>query len=70
MSSVLQTALVRGVLFLVFWGALIGLSPGVLAVGVVALGDRVHFAITTAPCGTDVLCGVDVKFVRCVGKYD
>ena len=38
MSSVLQTALVRGVLFLVFWGALIGLAPGVLAVGVVAAG--------------------------------
>ncbi len=49
MSSVLQTALVRGVLFLVFWGALIGLSPGVLAVGVVAAGIATWASLQLLP---------------------
>jgi multicomponent Na+:H+ antiporter subunit E len=37
-SPFLRNALVRWALFLVFWAALIGLSPGVLAVGAVAAG--------------------------------
>ena len=49
MNSVLRTALVRGVLFLVFWGALIGLTPGVLAVGVVAAGIATWASLQLLP---------------------
>jgi len=48
---VVRTALVRWGLFLVFWGALIGLSPGVLAVGVVAAGIATWASLQLLPPG-------------------
>ncbi len=47
----MRTALVRWGLFLVFWGALIGLSPGVLAVGVVAAGIATWASLQLLPPG-------------------
>lgn len=51
MSSVVRTALVRWGLFLVFWGALIGLSPGVLVVGAVAAGIATWASLQLLPPG-------------------
>ncbi len=47
----MRTALVRWGLSLVFWGALIGLSPGVLAVGVVAAGIATWASLQLLPPG-------------------
>jgi len=48
---VVRTALVRWGLFLVFWGALIGLSPGVLVVGAVAAGIATWASLQLLPPG-------------------
>jgi len=51
-SPVVRTALVRWALFLVFWGALIGLSPGILAIGAVAAGAATWASLHLLPPGS------------------
>jgi multicomponent Na+:H+ antiporter subunit E len=50
-SIVLRTALIRWALFLVFWSALIGVSPAALAVGVVAAGIATWASLQLLPPG-------------------
>ena len=51
MSHAVRTAGVRWALFLLFWAALIGLSPGVLAVGIVAAGVATWVSLDLLPPG-------------------
>jgi multicomponent Na+:H+ antiporter subunit E len=48
---VVRTALVRWALFLVFWGALIGISPGAMAIGAVAAGFATWASLKLLPPG-------------------
>jgi multicomponent Na+:H+ antiporter subunit E len=50
-SIVLRTSLVRWALLLLFWSALIGLSPAALAVGVVAAGIATRASLQLLPPG-------------------
>jgi multicomponent Na+:H+ antiporter subunit E len=50
-SIVLRTSLVRWALLLLFWSALIGLSPAALAVGVVAAGIATWASLQLLPPG-------------------
>ena len=51
MSHAVRTAGVRWALFLLFWAALIGLSPGVLAVGGVAAAAATWASLHLLPAG-------------------
>ena len=51
MSFALRTALVRGILFLVFWVALIGFSLSALAVGIVAAAGATWASLYLLPPG-------------------
>ncbi len=51
MSFALRTALVRGILFLVFWVALIGFSLSALAVGAVAAAGATWVSLHLLPPG-------------------
>lgn len=51
MSQAVRTAGVRWALFLLFWAALIGLSPGVLAVGAIAAAAATWVSLHLLPAG-------------------